>query len=127
MRSGELPVPFGTGGTDVEADVHTNTVEGYFSIFRRGMKGIYMVERLMRAANDGAIKLYTSTITIAEVVHIGEKPPPSDLKPYIERLILSGRNGIIAVAPSPQIVLLARDLAGTDDLFPKGAADKGKV
>src|SRR5213080_1431580 len=22
-------------------DVHTNTVEGYFSIFKRGMKGIY--------------------------------------------------------------------------------------
>jgi hypothetical protein len=73
MRSGELAVPFGTGGTDVEADetfigrevrrhfarhgvvchgqeeyvstddhtVHTNTVEGYFSIFKRGMKGVY--------------------------------------------------------------------------------------
>ena len=25
----------------VRGDVHTNTVEGYFSIFKRGMKGIY--------------------------------------------------------------------------------------
>jgi hypothetical protein len=25
----------------VRGEVHTNTVEGYFSIFKRGMKGIY--------------------------------------------------------------------------------------
>src|SRR5262249_36218550 len=25
----------------VRDDVHTNTVEGYFSIFKRGMKGVY--------------------------------------------------------------------------------------
>ena len=25
----------------VRGDVHTNTVEGYFSIFKRGMRGIY--------------------------------------------------------------------------------------
>src|SRR3954452_3015383 len=25
----------------VRGDVHTNTVEGYFSVFKRGMKGVY--------------------------------------------------------------------------------------
>jgi hypothetical protein len=25
----------------VVGDVHTNTIEGYFSIFKRGMKGVY--------------------------------------------------------------------------------------
>jgi len=25
----------------VRGDVHTNTIEGYFSVFKRGMKGIY--------------------------------------------------------------------------------------
>ena len=25
----------------VRGDVHTNTVEGYFSIFKRGMRGVY--------------------------------------------------------------------------------------
>jgi hypothetical protein len=25
----------------VRGDVHTNTVEGYYSIFKRGMKGVY--------------------------------------------------------------------------------------
>jgi predicted nucleic acid-binding protein len=82
-----------------------------------------MVQRLMRAANDAFIELFTSTITVAEVVHLGDKPPPPDLKPYIERLILSGRNGITAIAPSPPIVLLARDLA-TDEDWWGGAADR---
>jgi predicted nucleic acid-binding protein len=80
-----------------------------------------MIERILRAANDGKISLYTSMITVAEVIHLGVKPPPPDLKPYIERLILSGRNGIVAVAPSPQIVILARDLATDDGLWERVA------
>jgi transposase-like protein len=28
-------------GEYVRGDVHTNTVEGYFSVFKRGMKGVY--------------------------------------------------------------------------------------
>ncbi len=80
-----------------------------------------MIERIMRAAKDGEISLYTSIITVAEVLHLGTKPPPPELKPYVERLILSGRNGIIAVAPSPLIVLLARDLAVDDGLWERVA------
>lgn len=80
-----------------------------------------MIERLMRAANDEAITLQTSMITVAEVLHLGTKPPPPELKQYVERLILSGRNGIIAVAPSPQIVTLARDLATDDGLWERVA------
>lgn len=80
-----------------------------------------MIERMMRAANDGAISLQTSMITVAEVVHLGTKPPPPDLKPYVERLILSGRNGITAIAPSPLIVGLARDLATDDGLWERVA------
>jgi hypothetical protein len=30
-----------SAGEYVRGDIHTNTVEGYFSIFKRGMKGIY--------------------------------------------------------------------------------------
>jgi len=80
-----------------------------------------MIERIMRAAKDGEISLYTSIITVDEVLHLGTKPPPPELKPYVERLILSGRNGIIAVAPSPLIVLLARDLAVDDGLWERVA------
>ena len=28
-------------GEYVRGDVHTNTIEGYFSIFKRGMRGVY--------------------------------------------------------------------------------------
>jgi predicted nucleic acid-binding protein len=70
-----------------------------------------MIERVMRAARDGDLELHTSILTIAEVLHLGDPPPPPDLKPYVERLILSGRDGIRATAPTPQIIMLARDLA----------------
>jgi predicted nucleic acid-binding protein len=80
-----------------------------------------MVERILRAANEDEISLYTSMITVAEVLHIGTKPPPPDLKLYVERLILSGRNGITAIAPSPPIVLLARDLATDEGLWERVA------
>jgi len=82
---------------------------------------VEMIERVMRAAREGEIELHTSIITVGEVLHLGQKPPPADLKPQVERLILSGRNGIIATSPSPPIVLLARDLAVVDGLWEKVA------
>lgn len=82
-----------------------------------------MIERIMRAARDGEIELFTSMITLAEVVHIGDKPPPADLKPLVERLILSGRDGITSIATTPQIVELARDLAIDEGLW-DGVADR---
>lgn len=30
-----------SAGEYVRGDIHTNTVEGYFSVFKRGMKGVY--------------------------------------------------------------------------------------
>lgn len=80
-----------------------------------------MIERIMRAARDEEIELHTSIITVGEVLHLGEKPPPADLKPYVERLLLSGRDGIRATAPSPPIILLARDLAVEDGLWERVA------
>jgi predicted nucleic acid-binding protein len=82
-----------------------------------------MIERVMRAAREGEIDLHTSIITLAEVVHLGQTPPPADLKPYVERLLLSGRDGIIATAPTPQIILLARDLAVEENIL-GGVADR---
>lgn len=82
-----------------------------------------MIERILRAAREDELELHTSIITVAEVVHLGQAPPPSDLKPYVERLLLSGRDGIRATAPSPQIILLARDLA-TEENISGGAADR---
>jgi len=30
-----------SAGEYVRGDVHTNTIEGYFSIFKRGINGVY--------------------------------------------------------------------------------------
>ena len=94
---------------------------------RRGMplthplSEVDMIERLMHAAREGDLELHTSIITVGEVLHLGEKPPPADLKPYVERLLLSGRDGIRATAPTPPIILLARDLAIEDGLWDRVA------
>jgi predicted nucleic acid-binding protein len=80
-----------------------------------------MIERIMRAAREDDLELHTSIITVGEVVHLGDRTPPSDLKPYVERLLLSGRDGIRATAPSPPIILLARDLAMVDGLWERVA------
>lgn len=43
----------------VRGDVHTNTIEGYFSIFKRGMKGVYQhcgKQHLHRYANEFAFR-----------------------------------------------------------------------
>jgi predicted nucleic acid-binding protein len=82
-----------------------------------------MIQRIMRAARDGDIELHTSILTVAEVVHLGQRPPPADFKPSVERLLLSGRDGIRATAPTPQIILLARDLAVEENIG-GGVADR---
>jgi predicted nucleic acid-binding protein len=96
---------------------------------RRGLpldhpiREVDMIERVMRAAREGDLELHTSILTVAEVVHLGQKPPPADFKPYVERLLLSGRDGIRATAPTPQIILLARDLAVEENIG-GGVADR---
>lgn len=87
------------------------------------IREVDMIERIMRAAREGDLELHTSIITVAEVVHLGQTPPPADLKPYVERLLLSGRDGIRATAPTPQIILLARDLAVEENIL-GGVADR---
>jgi len=39
----------------VKGDIHTNTIEGYFSVFKRGMKGVYQhcaPQHLQRYLNE---------------------------------------------------------------------------
>lgn len=87
------------------------------------VREVDMIERVMRAARENELELHTSILTVAEVIHLGKPPPPSDLKPYVERLLLSGRDGIRATAPTPQIILLARDLAVEENIS-GGVADR---
>jgi transposase-like protein len=69
-------------GEYVRGDVHTNTVEGYFSIFKRGMKGVYqhcdkqhlhryLAEYAFRYNNRAALE--TSDVVRADRALLGAK------------------------------------------------------
>lgn len=68
-------------------------------------------QRVIRAGREGLLDVYTSTLSVAECLHVGEKPPPDDVKELFESLLLSGRDGITPVEPTPFVVERARDLA----------------
>lgn len=86
--------------------------------------GLDMLRRLLQAARDDRLVMFTSLLTVAEVVKAGDTPIDNDLKRRIERLILSGRDGLTTIGLSPLIVLRARDLAWNDGLSSVKGADR---
>lgn len=71
-------------------------------------------EQILRAARDEEIEAFTSALTVAEVIYVNEDPPGDDERAMIERFMLSGRDGLMIVEPSPFIAIKARDLAWKD-------------
>jgi predicted nucleic acid-binding protein len=74
---------------------------------------IDMIQRLMRAARDGAIDAFTSMLSVSEVLYVDkdERPPDADTKQIIDRYLLSGKDGLKLVSTSPSVALGARSLA----------------
>jgi predicted nucleic acid-binding protein len=79
--------------------------------------------RILQAGRKGDLGVYTSFLTIAEAVHIGDVPPPPEVKDFLTRLILSGEDGVLAVEPDPFVVERARDLTWVDGIR-EGAMDR---
>lgn len=79
--------------------------------------------RILRAGRNGDLAIYTSFLTIAEAVHIGDVPPPQNVKDFLTRLILSGEDGVLAVEPDPFVIERARDLTWIDGIK-EGAMDR---
>lgn len=75
-----------------------------------------MLRRVIRAARDEKIIAYVSLFTVAEVVRAGDAPIDEDFKRKVERLIMSGRDGLQVVGITPRIASKARDLAWEDGL-----------
>lgn len=86
--------------------------------------GLDMLKRLLYASRAGKINIFTSLFTVAEVIKAGDAPLDDALKRRIERLILSGRDGILVVGLTPAIVMKARDLAWNDGLTSVRGADR---
>lgn len=81
-----------------------------------------MTKRLVRASRDGKIECWTSMIAVAEVLHVDKATLPDQAtKDRIERLLLSGRDGIFTHGISPPLVIRARDLYWTDGLLDRAA------
>lgn len=76
-----------------------------------------MIQRIIKAGRNGELIVYTSILTVAEVLYVDEKPPPDELKMLIERLLLSGRDGITIVSMTPDIATGARDLAWQQNVY----------
>jgi len=61
-------------------------------------------------------------LAVAEVIKVEKDAPPDEaLKDRIERLLLSGRDGVLAHGMTPPLVIKARDLYWEDGLLEKAA------
>lgn len=80
---------------------------------------IYTIKQILRAAKHGAIDLFTSYVTVSEITYIDEndRPPNEETKKLIERLLLSGKDGIKIVSLTPKIALEARDIAWEHNVY----------
>lgn len=81
------------------------------------------LKRILSAGRDDNLEVFTSLLTVAEVTKAGDDKPDDSMKRRIERLILSGRDGIKVVGLNPAIAMLARDLC-TDDGIKGRSADR---
>lgn len=78
-----------------------------------------MIHRLLRASRAGEIDVYTSMLSVAEVLYVDkdERPPGVETRDIIDRLLFSGRDGVKLVGTSPSIAKRARDLAWGSDIY----------
>ena len=81
---------------------------------------IWVVQEFLRAAFNRDVEAFTSTISLAECTHIGEKPPEERVKERFESVLLSGQC-LKLVQPSVFVCQGARDLTWDHGLSLKGA------
>lgn len=81
---------------------------------------VWHLKKLMEANRDGEVQLFTSTLTIAECRHAGEKPVTDAVKSQFERLLMSGQY-LRLVQMTPFIAQDARDLTWKDGINLAGA------
>lgn len=86
-----------------------------------GRKGeVWYIKRLLQAHRDREINVFTSTITIAEAVHTGTMPVPSEVQSALDALLTSGQYTYL-VQTTPFVCADARNLRWVDGIALKGA------
>ena len=83
-------------------------------------RDVWMMQRVLRAARAKDLEAFTSSLSIAECSHIGEKPPETKVKKLFESILLSGQ--CLKLVESDVFVCGdARDLTWDHGLSLKGA------
>lgn len=72
---------------------------------------VWFCQKLIEAANDGKVELYTSAITVAECTGVqeGQPNPGDDVQRFYSELLTSGRP-VSLIQPTQTIINEARDL-----------------
>jgi predicted nucleic acid-binding protein len=101
---------------------HLATKEPHLKIqdFQYKKQHIEYCVKLLKAAEYKDITLLTSSLTIAEVWHIGQRPPSEEEKRIIMSVLTSGK--VFTLVPDSYFVAIrARDLAWKYNIQLKGA------
>lgn len=81
---------------------------------------VWYLKRLLEANRDREVDIFTSTLAIAECMHVGEQDVSADVKSRFDRLLLSGQY-VKLVQVTPFIAQDARDLRWVHGIAVSGA------
>ena len=84
-------------------------------------KDAWFMDRLIQAAKQEKVSLFTSTLTIAECTHVQDPKKNEDSKAFFLGLLASGKSGFALVQPTVGIAENARNLRWLHGLGLKGA------
>jgi predicted nucleic acid-binding protein len=79
------------------------------------------LQRMLEAARDGKVEVFTSALSIAECVHVEDQNKLEKAKPFFMGLLASGRGGFLLIQPTLAILEKARNLRWINGLSLKGA------
>lgn len=84
-------------------------------------KDAWFTDRLIQAAKQRKLELFTSTLTIAECTHVHDQKKDKEAQPFFLGLLASGKSGFALVQPTVAIAEQARNLRWIHGLALKGA------
>lgn len=85
-------------------------------------RNVWMLLKLLEAARNLDLELYTSMITVSECTHIeaGKPQPDQKVREFFDQLLMSGKSGVTLVQLTAKISDISRDLRWKDGLCLRG-------
>lgn len=79
------------------------------------------LQRMLDAARDGKVQVFTSALSIAECTHVEDQKMLDQAKPFFMGLLASGRGGFTLIQPTLNLMERARDLRWLHGINLRGA------